>query len=97
MNEENFGMIYDNFNNIYDELEGIMGSLYEELQNDPANIEKANLLQGLGNVAKRTLISQINFVEVYGESFIKESLLTNLDSKLQVLTGALNIDRDRIR
>lgn len=97
MNEENFGMVYDSFSNIYSEIEGIMASLYEELQNDPTNIGKSNLLQGLGSVAKRTLDSQMNFVEAYGESFGKESLLTNLDAKKQGLIDALNMDRDRSR
>lgn len=97
MDEEKFGMMYDNFSNIYSELEGIMGSLYEELQNEPENVEKANLLQGLGSVAKRTLESQMNFVEAYGEAHIKESLLSNLDAKKQVLVDALAIDRDRFR
>ena len=97
MDEEKFGIVFDNFSNIYSELEGIMGSLYEELQNEPMNMEKANLLQALGSVAKRTLESQINFVEAYGESYIKESLLNNLDAKKQVLVDALAIDRDRFR
>ena len=97
MNEEKFGMMFDNFSNIYSELEGIMGSLYEELQNEPSNVEKANLLQDLGSVAKRTLESQMNFVEAYGEAYIKESLLNNLDAKKQVLVDALAIDRDRFR
>ena len=97
MNEEKFGMVFDNFSNIYSELEGIMGSLYGELQNEPSNVEKANFLQELGSVAKRTLESQMNFVEVYGEVYVKESLLNNLDAKRQVLVDALAIDRDRFR
>ena len=50
---EKFGNLYDNLSSIYSELEIIMGSLYEELQNDPTNMEKANLLQGLGSVANK--------------------------------------------
>ena len=97
MDEEKFGIVFDNFSNIYSELEGIMGSLYEELQKEPMNMEKANLLQDLGSVAKRTLESQINFVEAYGEAYIKESLFDNLDAKKQFLVDALAIDKDRAR
>ena len=43
---DKFGRVYDNLSSIYSELEDIMGSLYDELQSDPMNMEKANLLQG---------------------------------------------------
>lgn len=97
MGEEAFGMMYDNFSNVYRELEGIMSSLYDELQNDPTNMEKANFLQSLGSVAKRTLDSQISLVEEYGDASMKEVLLNNLYAKKQELIDALNMDRDRFR
>ena len=94
---EKFGNLYDNLSAINSELEDIMGSLYEELQNAPMNMEKANLLHGLGSVANRILSSQMEFVESYGEPQYKDNLLTNLDNRQRALLEALAIDKARFK
>ena len=97
MDENTFGMIYDNFSNIYNGIEGIIKSIYSDLQNNPSDVEKSNYLQALGEVAVRTLNEQMNFVETNAKSYIKDDLLNNLDAKKQALIDALAIDRDRFR
>ena len=94
---DKFGRVYDNLSSIYSELEDIMGSLYEELQNEPTNMEKSNLLQGLGSVANRILSSQMEFVESYGDPQYKDNLLTNLDNRQSALLDALAIDKARFK
>lgn len=94
---EKFGATYDNLSTIYSGLEDIMVSIYEDLQNDPTNVEKSNLLQGLGNVALKVLYSQMQFVDDYEESHLKENLLSSLDSKAAMLSDTLSRDRDRTR
>ena len=94
---DKFGNLYDNLSSIYSELEDIMGSLYEELQKDPMNMEKANLLQGLGSVANKVISSQMEFVESYGDPQFKDNLLTNLDNRQRALLEALAIDRARFK
>lgn len=94
---DKFGTMYDNLSSIYSELESIMGNLYEELQIDPTNMEKANLLQGLGSVANRIISSQMEFVESYGDPQYKDNLLINLDNRQSALLDVLAMDRNRTR
>ena len=94
---EKFGATYDNLSAIYTGLEEIMAAIYEQLQNDPTNVEKSDLLQGLGRVALKVIYSQMQFVDDYENSQLKESLLSNLDSKAMMLSDALARDRDRAR
>lgn len=94
---ERFGKTYDGLSGVYSELENIMGSVYEELQLDPANERNANLLQGLGSVALKVLSSQRELVESYGDKDLKDSLLSNIDSKTIALSNALSQDRNRTR
>lgn len=39
---EKFDAIYDNLSGLYSEIESMMGSVYEELQAEPTNVDKAN-------------------------------------------------------
>jgi len=94
---ERFGRTYDGLSGVYSELENIMGSVYEELQLDPSNERNANLLQGLGSVALKVLSSQRELVENYGDKDLKDSLLSNIDSKTIALSNALSQDRNRTR
>ena len=63
---EKFDDMYDSLNGVYSEIESIMGSIYDELQVDPTNVDKANYLQGLGSVALKVIAFQQQFVESYG-------------------------------
>ena len=94
---ERFDKMYDGLSGAYSELENIMGSVYEELQLDPTNEKNANLLQGLGSVALKVLSSQRELVENYGDKDLKDSLLSNIDSKTIALSNALSQDRNRTR
>lgn len=94
---ENFDSMYDSLNGVYSEIESIMGSIYDELQLDPANVDKANYLQGLGSVALKVIASQQQLVESYGSKENKDVLLSNLDAKATALSEALKQDRNKTR
>ena len=94
---EMFENVYDNYSTIYSELESMMVSIYDELQKDPTNVDKANMLQGLGNVALRVINSQMELVDTYGDRQFKDSLLSNLDNKAMMLSDVLKQGRDRMR
>lgn len=68
-----------------------------ELQKDPSDVKKAYLIQKLGNVAIKVLSSQIELVESYGDSQIKDNLLNSLDDKVSFLSAELSMDRNRTR
>lgn len=89
--------VYDSLLDIYSELEGIMGSVYEGLQTDPTNTDKAKFLQDLGSVALKIISSQQLLVESYCEEEFRDALLSNLDEKARVLENALAQDRKKIR
>lgn len=92
---ERFDTMYDNLSGIYSELESMMGSIYEELQSDPTNIDKANFLQGLGNVALKILSTQRDLVEEFSDRDVKDILISNIDNKASVLTTALAQSNNR--
>ena len=94
---EMFESVYDNYSAIYSEIESMMSNIYSELQNDPTNVDKSNMLQGLGSVALKIIHSQMQLVDTYGEIQNKDSILSNLDNKAAVLSSALNQDRNRVR
>lgn len=94
---ERYDAMYDSLSGVYSELESIMGSVYEELQSDPTNIDKANFLQGLGSVALKVISSQQLLVESYGSKEFKDTLLSNLDAKAIALKDALAQDRNKTR
>jgi len=94
---ENFDNMYDSLNSVYSEIESIMGSIYDELQTDPTNVDKANFLQGLGSVALKVIASQQQLVESYGSKEYKDVLISNLDAKATALSEALKQDRNKTR
>lgn len=94
---EKFDDMYSSLNGVYSELESIMGSLYDELQVDPTNVDKANILQGLGSVALKVISSQQQLVESYGPKEYQDTLISNLDAKASALSKALKQDRNKSR
>lgn len=81
----------------YSELESIMGTIYEEMQNNPSDDRNANLLQGLGSIGLKMLSSQRDFTEMYGDVDLKETLVSKLDEKMSVLSNALSQENKRMR
>lgn len=95
--KENFGEIYDNMSLTYSELESMMGTIYEEMQNNPSDDRNNNLLQGLGSIGLKILSSQRDFTEMYGDADLKETLVSRLDEKISVLSNALSQDNKKMR
>lgn len=95
--EEMFENMYDNYNAIYSQLESMMVSLYDDLQKEPMNVDKSNMLQGLGSIALNVISSQMELVERYCVPQYKDNLLSNLDSRAIGLKDALNENKNRSR
>ena len=79
---EKFSEIYDNMNKTYNELEGIMGSLYEK--------ENKEEFVQITSIAKGMLLSQMEFVNAYCPNDMKETLISNIESKEATLSKALD-------
>lgn len=86
----NFEEVYDSMNQSYSELESIMGNIYQSNGN-----QNNEMIQVLGNVAKKMISTQISFVQGYAEPSIKDSLVSNLESKYEVLSNALGQEQER--
>ena len=94
---EKFDAMYDSLNGVYSEIENIMSSVYDELQADPSNVDKANFLQGLGSVALKVISSQQQLVDSYGSKEYRDAIISNLDAKATALSAALEKDRNKTR
>lgn len=86
--EYSFVSIYDGMNYNYGKLEGIMGDLYQYLQDNPADEIARNILDRLGSIGQNMLFSQKEFTSAYGDPSLKDSLIDNLDSKAEALKKA---------
>lgn len=86
----NFEEVYDSMTQSYSELESIMGNIYQANGN-----QNNEMIQVLGNVAKKMITTQISFVEGYADPSIKNSLVSNLESKYEVLSNALGQEQER--
>ena len=87
---DNFGTVYDKMSANYSAIESIMTTIYSKIQSDPSNNQLLDILQGLGDVAKDMLQSQISFTETYCKDSIKDSLVSNLSDRYDTLQDALN-------
>lgn len=87
---ENFDRVFDDLTGVYSELENVMGSLYNDIQNNPEDQRSIEMLRGLGNVASRLLASQRDLVESYCDHEFKENLDRRLEEKEMVLSTALS-------
>ena len=87
---DDFGTIYDKMSANYSVIESIMTTIYSKIQSDPSNNQLLDILQGLGDVAKDMLQSQISFTETYCKDSIKDSLVSNLSDRYDTLQDALN-------
>ena len=87
---EDFGTLYDMMSANYSNIEGMMGEIYSQIQSDPSNSQLQGILQGLGDVAKGMLQSQISFTESYCKDDVKNLLVENLSNRYDGLEEALN-------
>jgi len=92
---EKFDNVYDSLTGVYSAIEYMMGEVYEELQQDPDNMDKSNFLQGLGSVALKVINSQQQLVESYAPIELKETFLSKLDEKQLILSNSLEQDKNR--
>lgn len=92
---ERFDEMFDSFSRVYSKIEGIMADVYQDLQREPDNIDKAILLDRLGSVALEVLDSQMEFVDSYCSFDNKYNLLSSLDDKYKNLSNSLAEDRSK--
>ncbi len=92
---DEFGFVFDKLSANYSEIEGMMSAIYDKLQVNPENKELQNILQGLGQIAKNIISTQMDFTEIYCDSSMKESIMASLDNRQESLMDALDIDKGR--
>lgn len=86
---DNFGMVYDKMNSNYSAIENMMGVIYQQMQESPDNQQLQSILQGLGDIAKGMISSQMDFTEAYCDPNFKDFLMSQLCDKQSVLSNAL--------
>lgn len=85
MNNRDSELIFDKMNGIYQYLEQIMSGIYDgRLQ------EKEEILQALGELGKRLIGTQKDFVAMNGDVLYQRELLSKLDGKGAALDKALS-------
>lgn len=94
---ENFDNTFSNLNEIYSRLDNIMGAVFNELQTDPTNKNKSNLLQELGDLSLKVISSQQQFAESYAPREYSEEIVSRLESKKEALTSALGQSSNMVR
>ncbi len=90
-----FEMLYDEMSENYSEMESMLVDIYSQLQVDPTNSQLQASFQSLGNVAKGMLHSQIKLTDIYCQSDLKATLISNLESKYNDLQSVLEDTRGR--
>ena len=66
-----FGEIFDSLNKTYSDLEVIWGQLYDDVQKN-TDEEKLEMFYKVTNVASGVLVSQMQFVDSYADSDMKD-------------------------
>lgn len=92
---EKFGMVYDKMNSNYSAIENMMGAIYQQIQESPDNQQLQSILQGLGDIAKGIISSQIDFTDAYCDPSLKDSLMNKISDKQNVLSNALNENKGK--
>lgn len=91
--EGKFYSMYDDMTKTYEMIEQMMASVYEEMVANPSNEQNYAMLQGLTDIALRTLTSQENFVFTYcQDNQTKERLFNRIDEKKEMIRTALKKD-----
>jgi len=91
--EEKFYSMYDDMTKTYEVVEQMMAAVYDEMVSNPSNEQNYRVLQGLGDIALRTLTSQENFVFTYcQDNQIKERMFNRIEEKKEMLRTSLKKD-----
>ena len=86
---ENFDLLFEKMNENYNYLQTIMGEVYEKVKIDPADESNIQLLEGLGNLAKRMLSTEASFVTSYGTTDDAVILMDKIEDKQAALSRSL--------
>lgn len=78
----NFESIYDQMNASYEQINNLMGVMYNQIQLDPQNVQLYEQFIALGNIARSHIMSQLTFVDTYcTDPNLKNFLLDSLNEK----------------
>lgn len=86
---ENFDLLFEKMSENYNYLQTIMGEVYERVKNDPTDESNIQLLEGLGNLAKRMLSTEASFVTSYGTTDDAVILMDRIEDKQTSLSRSL--------
>ena len=86
---ENFDLLFEKMSENYNYLQTIMGEVYERVKNDPTDESNIQLLEGLGNLAKRMLSTEASFVTSYGTTDDAVILMDKIEDKQAALSRSL--------
>lgn len=89
---EKFDFIYNKMSTNYDNLCEVMRNVYFQLQEQPENEQLRYLLGSLGEVAEGMINQQIDFVDAYCSTDVKDNVIGKLENKKEVLFSALKKD-----
>ena len=85
--EYDFSRIYDGMTYNYNKLDSIMSDLFDYLRVNPSDEMAKEALTRLASFARDMLSLQADFTDVYGIDDMKNALISNLDSKIESLSG----------
>ena len=87
---ENFDLLYDKMNENYNYLQTIMGEVYERVKNNPTDESNIELLESLGNLAKRMISTEESFVLSFCPNEEMIDLIDKIESKKTTLKDAMD-------
>ena len=86
---ENFDLLNEKMNEIYNYLLGIMGEIDKKIKENPNDESNYQLLEDLGNLGKRMLSTQESLAVSYGTTDEAINLMDRINDKKQALTTSL--------
>ncbi len=86
---ENFDLLNEKMNEIYNYLLGIMGEIDKKIKENPNDESNYQLLEDLGNLGKRMLSTQESLAVSYGTTDEAINLMDRINDKKQVLITSL--------
>ena len=87
---ENFDLLFEKMSENYNYLQTIMGEVYERVKNDPTDESNIELLESLGNLAKRMLSTEESFVVSYSPRKETMDLMDRVETKKSALSDAMD-------
>ena len=91
--DKKFEDVYSGMTFNYDKMDGVLGDLYQHLQDNPEDEMARDLFNRLCVICENMVYSQKEFTNNYGDPSIKNGLIGNLDSKI----GALHEAKDKLK